>query len=102
MYLKFADKETALNVLSERFPEWDGGSTPYTQGAETLVHVPTETIQRAKWNADPSRTYDEEGAPDLSGYNITGFHCDVLLSDEGTEYDAYKITTPNNPGHTFG
>lgn len=110
-YLKFATKEEAVAVLSPRFFGldedsnkilWDGSSTPITKGNETLVHVPNETIQRAKWNADSNRTTLEDGTPDLSPYTVTGFHCDVALNDEGTEYDAYKITTPNNPAHTFG
>ena len=110
-YLKFADQSEAISILSDRFHSldeqgnevpWDGSSTPFSNNNETLVHVPNETIKRAKWNADSNRTTLEDGTPDLSPYTVTGFHCDVLLSDEGTEYDAYKITTPNNPGHTFG
>ena len=110
-YLKFSDKATAISVLSPRFGsldeqgnlvDWDGSSTPVSANGETLVHVENDTIKRAKWSADPNKATLEDGMPDLSPYNVTGFHCDVLLNDEGTEYDAYKIAEPTNPGHTFG
>lgn len=101
MYLKFAYLAEALTVLTDRFPEWDGTSTPHTNGSETLVHVANQTIQRVKWNADPSKAYDEDGNPDLTPYPVTGFRVDLDIQDEGTEYDLYKLPIPSNPAHTF-
>ena len=85
--LHFPDTATAISVLNDRFPEWDGIATPHQ--AESCLVIVTEPIQT-----------DENG--DVLPPTWTGVHIDIdFIPDYQGEYDDY-IVDVETPAHTFG
>jgi hypothetical protein len=85
--LHFNNIEQAQSVLSERFPEWDGITTPYQ--AESCLVVVSEPIST-----------DEEGEPLPPTW--TGVHIDIdqIIEYQG-EYDNFVVEV-KTPAHKFG
>lgn len=85
--LKFESKEQALAVLSGRFQSWTGIESPFVNANNDHLVIVKEPIE-----------LDEDLNPLPTTW--VGFHVDLLLKGETTEYSEYEIEV-NNPAHEF-
>lgn len=87
LYLRFTTKEQAVQVLSERFEDWDGVKTPYSSKRDTLV-IATEIPK-------------VDGDGNVLPTTWSGFHVNLrLVEDYNNEYEDYKIE-PLTPSTTW-